>query len=90
MTKIKLTVSFFCLFLMQACSSQPASNQVASKSVPQSIICGSERLDILLPYLEGKKVALLVNQTAMVGTSHLVDTLLGSKINIKKRHFFTF
>lgn len=51
---------------------------------PDEIICGAERMDQLLPLLKDKKVALLVNQTAMVGNTHLVDTLKSLKVNIKK------
>lgn len=51
---------------------------------PDEILCGAERMDQLLPLLKDKRVALLVNQTAMVGDVHLVDTLLAQKVNIKK------
>ena len=49
-----------------------------------NIVCGAERLDVLLPLLKGKNVALLVNQTAQVNGTHLVDTLLHYGITIKK------
>ena len=39
---------------------------------------GAERMELLLPLLEGKRVALMVNQSSLVGSTgtHLVDTLL--------------
>ncbi|MTI23376.1 exo-beta-N-acetylmuramidase NamZ family protein, partial [Fulvivirga kasyanovii] len=37
-----------------------------------------------LSLIKDKKVALVVNQTSMVGTSHLVDTLLSLRVNLKK------
>ena len=37
-----------------------------------------------LPGLKGKRVALCGNQTSMVGSTHLVDTLLAYHINIVK------
>ncbi len=39
---------------------------------------GAERMDILLPLLQNKRVALVVNQTSVLGESkvHLLDTLL--------------
>jgi len=39
------------------------------------VIVGAERLDVLLPMLKGKVVALVVNPSSMVGKTHLVDTL---------------
>ncbi len=41
----------------------------------QRIIVGAERLDLLLPMLEGKQVALVVNHSSLVGKTHLADTL---------------
>lgn len=39
-------------------------------------------MELYLPLLKGKKVALLVNQTSIVKRTHLVDTLLSSGIHI--------
>ncbi len=50
----------------------------------QRIICGAERMSEYLPLLKGKRVALMVNQTAIVGSAYLVDTLQASGVNIKK------
>ncbi len=36
---------------------------------------GAERMDVYMPMLEGRRVALLANHTSMVGEQHLVDTL---------------
>lgn len=41
----------------------------------QSVIVGAERLDVLLPLLEGKQAGLVVNHTSLSGESHLCDTL---------------
>lgn len=41
----------------------------------QRIIVGAERLEVLLPLLKDKQVALVVNQSSLVGKTHLVDTL---------------
>lgn len=48
------------------------------------ISVGAEQLDQLLPLLKGKRVGLLVNNTSMVGKTHLVDTLLSHHILVKK------
>ncbi len=48
------------------------------------IIPGAERLELYLPLLKGKSVAVFANQTSMVKNSSLVDTLLSRGINIVK------
>lgn len=48
------------------------------------VLTGADRTDIYLPLLSGKKIAVVVNQTSIVAKSHLVDTLLVSRINIVK------
>ena len=50
----------------------------------QKIVNGAEQMETLLPLLNNKRVALVVNQTSMTGNTHLLDTLLASNINIKK------
>jgi uncharacterized protein YbbC (DUF1343 family) len=57
--------------------------KLKNKSVTASIIPGAERLDAYLPLLKGKRVAVFANPTAVVGHTHLVDTLLKLGINIK-------
>src|SRR4051812_36613015 len=81
MNKLKVTIVFFCSLILLSCNSQPAGNKQAADGL---ITCGAARLDVLIPLLQNKKVGLLVNQTSVVGATHLVDTLLASKITIKK------
>lgn len=51
---------------------------------PAKIIPGAERMEVYLPLLKGKSVAVFANQTSMVKNTHLVDTLLRSGIKIVK------
>ncbi|MBA2563391.1 MAG: DUF1343 domain-containing protein [Chitinophagaceae bacterium] len=52
---------------------------------PQSrIMPGAERMDVYVPLLKGKAVALFANQTSMVLNTHLADTLIKSGVNIVK------
>ncbi|MDB5275490.1 MAG: hypothetical protein JWR61_445 [Ferruginibacter sp.] len=48
------------------------------------IIPGAERMEVYLPLLKGKSVAVFANQTSMVGSMHLVDTLVKSGIKVVK------
>ncbi len=49
----------------------------------KKIITGAERLNVYLPLVEGKKVGIMVNQTAIVGDKHLVDLLLEKGVDLK-------
>lgn len=45
---------------------------------------GSERMEVYLPLLQNKYVALVANQTSLIGKMHLVDTLRSKGIKIIK------
>src|SRR5688572_3307297 len=68
---MKLINVIFCLLLL-------------TQTVSAQVIVGAERTELYLPLLKDKRVALVVNQTSMVGKSHLVDSLLklGVKISV--------
>ncbi len=75
------------LFFTISCSAQPHhanDHEPATESVDTSLRLGAERLDVLLAMLDGKRVGLLVNHTALVGKTHLVDTLLQHGVQITK------
>lgn len=48
------------------------------------VITGAARTGEYIPLLNGKNVAVVANQTSMIGETHLVDSLLSLGINIKK------
>lgn len=48
----------------------------------QKILPGAESVNEYLPLIKGKKVAILTNQTGIIGKSNLVDSLLALKVNI--------
>ena len=56
----------------------------AQQQMKTNVITGAERMDLYLPILKGKAVAVFANQTSMVNNTHLVDTLLKKGINIVK------
>ncbi|HRP81055.1 MAG TPA: DUF1343 domain-containing protein [Flavobacteriales bacterium] len=45
---------------------------------------GAQRTGRYLPLLAGKKVAVVTNQTGMIGATHLVDSLLASGVKVAK------
>jgi uncharacterized protein YbbC (DUF1343 family) len=58
------------------------SNRTRGKT--KKITTGAEQPDEYLPYLKGKRVGILANQTSITGDKHLVDFLLSKGINIVK------
>lgn len=48
----------------------------------KKIITGAERMDVYVPLLKGKSVAVFANPTSMVGKSNLVDTLIKRGIKV--------
>ncbi|MEO5681316.1 MAG: DUF1343 domain-containing protein [Chitinophagaceae bacterium] len=50
---------------------------------PLMAVPGAERLNVYVPLLKGKRIALFANQTSVVGTAHLADTLQKLGVNIK-------
>jgi uncharacterized protein YbbC (DUF1343 family) len=49
-----------------------------------SLKTGADQPEVYLPYLRKKSVALVINQTSVVGNQNLVDFLLSKKIKVKR------
>jgi uncharacterized protein YbbC (DUF1343 family) len=58
--------------------------QAGRKTNATAILTGADQTSRYLPLLKGANVAIFANQTAMVGKTHLVDTLLKAGIHISK------
>lgn len=76
-----------------SCSQNRPQNRIQNKSIEnvqeptgaevvKSIITGAERTELYFPILEGKRIAVMSNQTGMVGDVHLVDLLFSNNFNI--------
>ena len=50
----------------------------------KKLITGADQPEEYLPYLKGKRVGILANQTTITGDQHLVDFLLSKGINVVK------
>jgi uncharacterized protein YbbC (DUF1343 family) len=49
-----------------------------------SILPGAYQMDQYLPLLQNKRVAIFTNHTAMLGSVHLIDTLVKRGVHIQK------
>jgi uncharacterized protein YbbC (DUF1343 family) len=50
----------------------------------QSISSGAQQIELYLPKLKNKRVAIVTNASGIIGRQHIVDTLLKHKVNIVK------
>ena len=50
----------------------------------KDVIVGAQRTEQYLPLLKGKSVGLVINQTSVIGNTHLLDTLISLGINVTK------
>ena len=74
----KFRVSVFVVFMLFI---GDAYSQLQSST---NVVVGAEQINIYVSLLEGKKVALVANQSSIVGQIHLVDTLLQLGIEVTK------
>lgn len=82
-----VVLSLYMAFVFVSCSGTDKPEErvgVLSQEIYQAteIITGAENIAEYFPLIQGKKIALVVNQTSMVGKNHLVDSLLALKANI--------
>jgi uncharacterized protein YbbC (DUF1343 family) len=78
LTILLLLVHFSCK------SSHNEPKQVVTNQLNQPILPGAYNTKAYLPFLKGKRVAVVGNQTSEINGKHLVDTLLQHHINIVK------
>ena len=74
---VLLVVLNFCF----TSKNQPINGTVVEKA---QIKTGAEQTDKYLPFLKGKRVAILANPTSIIGETHLVDSLKKLGVNIVK------
>lgn len=70
------------LVCLAGCSSSQTSQ--SETNIEKGLLTGAEQTQIYIPLLEGKRVAIMANQTSIIGNSHLVDSLQKRGINIVK------
>jgi uncharacterized protein YbbC (DUF1343 family) len=73
--RLLLIISFLFLSII------PSQAQSAKK---KPILTGAEQVNKYLPYLKGKRVAMMANPTSIIGKKHLVDSLHALGVNIVK------
>ena len=79
-----LSAILFLLFITAQTVNAQHNNSVKKLTGNVAITPGAERMEVYLPLLKGKSVAVFANQTSMVKNSHLVDTLIKKGIKVIK------
>ena len=79
-------MKFFCLFILVLSLGfcKPPNTSVNAEVNEHSIKTGADQTEKYLPLLKGKRVAIMANQTSIIGNTHLVDSLQNRGINIVK------
>ena len=76
---IRYTIACIIAVLFIQCS--PARQ---TTSPGTAIKTGAEQTEKYVPYLQGKRVAIMANQTSIIGKTHLVDSLMKRGVKIVK------
>lgn len=87
MKKIALILTTVISLTFMAACGQATKSQVKNKATQgkkQAFKTGAEQPEIYLPLLKGKRIAILANQTSIIGEETTVDYLLKAGVNIVK------
>ena len=83
----QLALFIVVLILFGSCKSEDASRVAAVLSqkveLKSDVIVGAQNVAEYHPLLKGKTVGMVVNQTSVINSEHLVDSLLKLGVNIK-------
>jgi len=80
-----VSLLFFALVVISniACKAQIASSSQGTSGKP-GIITGADQTEQYVPYLKGKRIGLVANQSSLIGRANSVDSLLSLGIKIVK------
>ena len=81
-----LLIAVLAVFAFTACGQATKAKQKPSvgKAIEAKFRTGAEQTEIYLPLLKGKRVAILANQTSIIGKETTVDSLLKRGVNFVK------
>ena len=75
---------FFLVMLMSTLLYSAFKQPFSTSTTTATLKTGADQTEKYLSYLKGKRIGVLGNQTAIIGKSHLVDSLKALGINIVK------
>ena len=75
---------FLAFFVFSATTANAQNNHQREIVDAEESIVGASRLDLYLPLLKDKNVAVVANQTSIFNNTHIIDTLITKSIKLKK------
>jgi len=81
-------IAFYAAVVVLSCLSKQGNAQI-EPSCPLRMVsmveirAGAEQTDLYFPLLSGKKIGIICNQTSLIGTINLVDSLIGAGFSVK-------
>ena len=81
---ILVLIFVFAVFISCGNTPKKQSNVESSSLVVPEIKTGADQTEKYLPLLQGKRVAIVANQTSVIGRTSLVDSLKSLEVNIVK------
>lgn len=79
---IFIFIFFSALFISSTCIEKAAVQDKPKTS--KELKTAADQVDLYLPYLKNKRIAILANRTSIIGKTHLVDSLKSLGVNIVK------
>jgi len=79
-----MKIFFFLVVVLSFCTPRKNSATTAAVVEKSQIRTGAEQTEKYVPYLKGKRVAILANLTTIIGKTHLVDSLKKLGVTIVK------
>ena len=73
-----------CLWFLCACNSAQTQQATSAENESTAILTGADQTEAYIDLLKGKRVGILANPTTIIGSTHLVDSLLKRDIRILK------
>lgn len=88
MVKISKILALGAIIIITSCHSRQGKTQIQFSEGLQlvsydQILAGAERTGLYFPELKGKSIGVICNQTSMVKSTHLVDTLISAGFNVQ-------
>lgn len=74
----------FALIAMSNMETAPVASPVKSPARDPEIITGADQTEKYLPYLKGKRIGMVANQSSLIGSKSSIDSLVSLGINIVK------
>lgn len=84
--KIKFLLLIILTLLLFSCNSK-SNNTTNIENKPdssQKIFTGAEQTELYIDFLKNKNVAIVTNQSGLIGKTHIIDSLLKRGVKIKK------